>query len=80
MPKRGRKISTMPGPNRDEQVMESFLTLIGVVPRVQLNRVANELYERGRSESDPSVLITTLLMHHDPDWRVSAEVGSSDPD
>jgi len=57
--------------NRDEQVMESFLALVGVVPRVQWTNVAKELYERGRSEPGPELLITTLLINHDPNCKVS---------
>jgi len=49
--------------NRDRMTMESFLALVGIIPRDHWPRVANELYEAGRSDVNQEILITTLLMH-----------------
>ncbi len=63
--------------NRDKKVMESFLALVGVIPQTEWASVAHQLYETGRSEPDGNVLITMLLMHHDPKGRVSKRLKSA---
>ncbi|PWT84236.1 MAG: hypothetical protein C5B58_05030 [Acidobacteria bacterium] len=59
---------------RDKMTMESFLALVGVIPRKLWPHVANELYEAGRSEVNQEALITTLLINHDPERRVSTRL------
>jgi hypothetical protein len=56
--------------NRRRRIMESFLALVGVIPDILWDRVARELYDNGRSEPDPNLLITALLIHHDPQQQV----------
>lgn len=63
--------------SRDKMTMESFLALVGVIPRDHWPRVANELYEAGRSDVNQEVLITALLMHHDPKRLVSTRLKSA---
>jgi hypothetical protein len=60
--------------NRDKMTMESFLALVGIIPREHWSSVANELYEVGRSEVNRDVLITALLMNHDPESKVSTRL------
>ncbi len=52
--------------NQRRRIMESFLALVGVIPDGLWDQAARELYERGRSEPSPDLLITALLIHHDP--------------
>lgn len=63
--------------NREGRIMESFLALVGVIPRLEWQRVANELYEVGRSDLKQNMLITALLIHHDPERRVSMRLKSA---
>jgi hypothetical protein len=65
--------------NQPRRIMESFLALVGVIPKEHWEQVAHELYGSGRSEPSSDLLITALLIHHDPQRRVllrwkSAEV------
>jgi hypothetical protein len=62
--------------NREGRIMESFLALVGIIPRSEWPSVANELYKTGRSEL-LNILITALLMHHDPEHRVSMRLRSA---
>jgi hypothetical protein len=57
--------------NQRRQIIESFLALIGVIPGGLWDRVARELYDNGCSEPSPDLLITALLIHHDPQQQVS---------
>jgi hypothetical protein len=57
--------------NHRRKIMESFLALVGVIPREIWDRVARDLYDNGRSEPSPDLLITALLVHHDPQRQVS---------
>lgn len=57
--------------NQRRRIMESFLALVGVIPDKLWDRVARELYDNGRSEPDPNLLVTALLIHHDPQQQVS---------
>ena len=51
-------------------MMESFLALVGILPECRRAAVSDELYRYGRSEPDETLLITTLLIHHDPEGLV----------
>ena len=55
---------------RDRKVMESFLALVGILPEACWREVANDLYLKGRSSPEEGLLLTTLLVHHDPWFRV----------
>jgi hypothetical protein len=54
---------------RDRRVMESFLALVGIVPQIHWRKVAQDLYQTGRSSPEKGLLLTTLLVHHDPSAR-----------
>ena len=72
--KRGAEDFNEAWTNRNRKVMESVLAFVGVIP--DLERVAGELYETGRSEQ-PDTLITLLLIHHAPEQRVSMGLKSA---
>jgi hypothetical protein len=68
--KRGAEDFNKAWTNRRREVMESALAFVGVIPQCEWSRVAGELYDIGRSEWQ-DILITLLLIHHDPDHQVS---------
>lgn len=45
--------------------MESFLALVGVVPRDCWKHVARDLYANGLAKPSGDLLVTTLLIHED---------------
>ena len=75
--KTGARDINLPWQNRERKTMESFLAFVGIFPREVWDRVASELYTNGRSESCPDVLITCLLVHHDPQRLVSPRWNST---
>jgi hypothetical protein len=64
--KRGARDFNDSWTRRDRRVMESFLALVGIVPQIRWRKVAQDLYRRGQSSPKKGLLLTTLLVHHDP--------------
>jgi hypothetical protein len=56
---------------QQRRTIESFLALVGVIPEGLWDTTARELYDNGRSEPSPDLIITALLVHHDPQQQVS---------
>jgi len=58
-------------------ILESFLALVGAVPENLWAQTARELYETGRSEPSPDVLVTVLLVNHDPRGQAPTRLRSA---